>query len=77
MHRPCCVRREAHRDCCGKESMEIQEIEDEREAVTVEEPPISFSPLTLADCTLFSHFSFNDFIAIAFLDLTEDLDIHI
>ena len=45
--------------------------------VTVEEAPISFSPFTLADCTLFSHFSFNDFIATAFLDLAEDLDIQI
>ena len=33
--------------------------------IMVEEPPISFSPFTLANCTLFSHFSFNDFIATA------------
>ena len=45
--------------------------------ITVEEPPISFSPFTLADCTLFSHFSFNDFITSAFLDLAGDLDIQI
>ena len=45
--------------------------------VTVEDPPISFSPFTLADCTLFSHFSFNDFIATAFPDLAKDLDIQI
>ena len=31
--------------------------------VTVEDPPISFSPFTLADCMLFSHFSFNDWVA--------------
>ena len=45
--------------------------------VMVEEPPASFSPFSPADCTMFSHFSFNDFIAIAFLDLTGDLDIQI
>ena len=45
--------------------------------VTVEEPPISFSPLTLADCMALSHFSFNDFIAIDFLDLGKDLEIPI
>ena len=48
-----------------------------RDNVLVKEPPISFSPFTLADCTLFSHFSFNNFITIAFLDLAEDLDIQI
>ena len=37
--------------------------------VMVGDPPISFLPFTLADCTLFSHFSFNDFITTAFLDL--------
>ena len=42
-------------------------------SVMVEEPPTSFSPFSLADCTLLSHFSFNDFIAIAFLDLAGDL----
>ena len=45
--------------------------------VMVENPPISFSPFTLADYSLFSHFSFNDFIATAFLDLAKDLDIQI
>ena len=45
--------------------------------VTVEEPPISFSLFTSADCSLFSHFSFNDFITTAFLDLAEHLDIQI
>ena len=45
--------------------------------VTVEEPPISFSPFTLANCFLFSHFSLNDFIATAFLDLAKDLEIQI
>ena len=43
----------------------------------VEDPPISFSPFTVADCMLFSHFSFNNFIATAFPDLAEDLDIQI
>ena len=43
--------------------------------VTVEDPPISFSPFSSADCTMLSHFSFNDFIAMAFLDLARDLDI--
>ena len=45
--------------------------------VTVEGLPISFSPFTLADCMLFSHFSFNDFITTAFPDLAKDLDIPI
>ena len=43
--------------------------------VTIEESLTSFSPFSLADCTHLSHFSFNDFIAIAFLDLAGDLDI--
>ena len=43
-------------------------------AVTVEEAPTSFPPFSLVDCMLLSHFSFNDFIAIAFLDLARDLD---
>ena len=42
--------------------------------VTIEDPPISFSPFSLVDCTLISHFSFDDFIAVAFLDLARDLD---
>ena len=41
----------------------------------VEEATISFSPFTMVNCTLLSHFSFNDFVAIAFPDLAEDLDI--
>ena len=45
--------------------------------VMVEDPPISFSPFTLADCMALSHFSFNDFVAIAFPDLAEDLEIPI
>ena len=45
--------------------------------VTVEEPPIPFSPFSSADCTMLSHFSFNNFIAIAFPDLAGDLDIQI
>ena len=46
-------------------------------SVTVEEPPISFSPFSSANCTMFSHFSFNDFIVIAFPDLAGDLDVQI
>ena len=45
--------------------------------VTVEEPPIPFSPFSLADCTMLNHFSFNDFIAIAFPDIARDLDAQI
>ena len=45
--------------------------------VTVEEAPTSFSPFSQVDCTLLSHFSFNDFIVVAFPDLAEDLDIQI
>ena len=45
--------------------------------VMVEEPPTSFSPFSLTDCTLLSHFSFNDFIIVAFLDLARDLDFQI
>ena len=42
--------------------------------VMVIDAPTSFSPFSLTDCTLYSHFSFDDFIMIAFLDLTRDLD---
>ena len=45
--------------------------------ITVEGPPIPFSPFSLADCTLLNHFSFNDFVAIAFPDIARDLDIQI
>ena len=48
-----------------------------RTIVMVVDTPTSFSPFSPANCTLYSHFSFNDFIAIAFLDLTEDLDTQI
>ena len=47
------------------------------EVVMVEEAPISFSPFSLADCSLFSHFSFDDFIVTAFPDLAEDLDLNL
>ena len=43
----------------------------------IEEAPTSFSPFSLTNCMLLSHFSFNDFIAIAFPDLAGDLDIQI
>ena len=49
----------------------------DRGNVTVEETPTSFSPFSLVDCMLLSHFSFNDFIAVAFPDLAGDLDIQI
>ena len=42
--------------------------------VTVEEAPTSFSPFSLVDCTLLSHFSINDFITVAFPDLAGDLN---
>ena len=42
--------------------------------VMVEEASTSFSLFSLVNCTLLSHFSFNDFIAVAFLDLAKDLD---
>ena len=45
--------------------------------VTVEDPPIPFSPFSLADCTMLNHFSFDDFIAIAFPDIAGDLDAQI
>ena len=51
--------------------------DDDSNTVTVENPPIPFSPFSLTDCTMLSHFSFNDFIAIAFPDLAGDLDIQI
>ena len=46
-------------------------------SVTVEDPPVPFSPFSLADCTMLSHFSFNDFIAVAFPDLAGVLNIQI
>ena len=45
--------------------------------VTIEDPPISFSPFSTVDCTMLNHFSFNDFVAIAFPDLAGDLDVQI
>ena len=45
--------------------------------VTVEEAPTSFSPFSLVDCMLLSHFSFNDFVTVAFPDLARDLDAQI
>ena len=45
--------------------------------VMVERAPTSFSPFSLVDCMLLFHFSFNDFITVAFLDLAGDLDIQI
>ena len=45
--------------------------------VTVGGTPTSFSPFSLVDCMLLSHFSFNNFITLAFPDLAGDLDIQI
>ena len=45
--------------------------------VTIEDVPIPFSPFSLTDCTMLNHFSFEDFIAIAFPDIARDLDIQI
>ena len=45
--------------------------------VMVEEAPTPFSPFSLVDCTLLSHFSFDDFITVAFPDLAGDLDTQI
>ena len=45
--------------------------------VTIEGPPIPFSPFSVTDCTMLDYFSFNDFVAVAFPDLAEDLDIQI
>ena len=42
--------------------------------VTVVEAPISFSLFPSTDCMLYSHFSFNDLVMVAFPDLTRDLD---
>ena len=42
--------------------------------VMVEEAPTSLSPFSLVDCTFISHFSFNNFIMVAFPDLAGDLD---
>ena len=42
--------------------------------VTVMEAPTPFSPFSPTNCTLYSHFSFNDFVMVAFPDLTGDLD---
>ena len=43
--------------------------------VMVEGAPTSFSPFPLVDCMLLSHFSFNDFVMVAFPDLARDLDV--
>ena len=42
--------------------------------VTVMETPTQLSPFSPNNCVLYSHFSFDDFIMVAFLDLTRDLD---
>ena len=42
--------------------------------VMVEEVPTLFSPFSLVNCMLLLHFSFNDFITVAFLDLARGLN---
>ena len=53
---------------------EIVVVADSGIGVTVVEAPTSFSPFPSTDCTLYSHFSFDDFVTIAFPDLTRNLD---
>ena len=57
--------------------VKMREVDSNTTCVTVEENPTSFSPFSLVDCMLFSHFSFDDFVAIAFPDLAGDLDTQI
>ena len=40
----------------------------------VEDSPVSFSPFSLTNCTLFLHFSFNNFVVVAFPDLAKYLE---
>ena len=47
---------------------------DWEKGVMVMGPPTPFSPFSPTDCMLYSHFSFDNFVMIAFLDLTRDLD---
>ena len=49
----------------------------EKGNVMVEEAPTSFSPFSPINCMLLAHFSFNDFVAVAFPDLARDLDTQI
>ena len=71
------VKRIDFRDLWDKGIFELNGVIEGLMSVTVEDPPISFSPFSLVDCTMLNHFSFNDFIAIAFPDLAGDLDIQI
>ena len=59
------------------EDFELVSQDYDKGNVTVEKTPTSFSPFSLVDCMLLSHFSFNDFIAVAFPDLAGDLDAQI
>ena len=59
------------------DDLELQSQGYEGGSVTVQEAPISFSLFSGMDCLLFSHFSFDDFILLAFLDLAKDLDVQI
>ena len=60
-----------------EEMLESGSRDYDRGNVTVEGPPIPFSPFSLADCTLINHFSFDDFVAVAFPDIAGDLNIQI
>ena len=42
--------------------------------IMVMEAPTSFSLFSPTNCTLYSHFSFDNFVMVAFPDLTRDLD---
>ena len=56
------------------DNLESESQDYDRGNVTVVEAPISFSLFSSTDCMLYSHFSFDDFIMLAFPDLTRDLD---
>ena len=64
-------------DCCSHCTILYSTVQLCTTTVMVEDPPISFSPFSLADCTLISHFSFDDFVVVAFPDLAGDLDTQI
>ena len=61
----------------GRKEMKEANAEGKVPGVMVEDPPTSFSPFSLMDCMLLSHFSFNDFVTVAFPDLARDLDFQI
>ena len=56
---------------------QVAEKVEQKLPVMVEGAPTSFSPFSLVNCMLLSHFSFKDFIMVAFPDLAGDLDVQI